>query len=255
MHELETLLSRLKMEHLGYQVESLLEQAAKEELNYREFLCRALQQEWSGRHQRGMESRLKQARLPWVKTLEQFDFSFQPGIDRKVVRELAGLAFVERSENVILLGPPGVGKTHLAVALGVKAADAGHRVLFMPLDRLIAMLMKARQENRLERQLQQLSYARVLILDEVGYLPMNREEANLFFRLLNRRYEKASIILTSNKGFGGLGRDVRRQRAGNGDPGQVAASLNDAEYQGGELPAKRETKSRRAEQESSARKQ
>ncbi|HHP7837781.1 TPA: IS21-like element helper ATPase IstB [Serratia marcescens] len=205
MHELETLLGRLKMEHLGYQVESLLEQAAKEELNYREFLCRALQQEWSGRHQCGMESRLKQARLPWVKTLEQFDFNFQPGIDRKVVRELAGLAFVERSENVILLGPPGVGKTHLAVALGVKAADAGHRVLFMPLDRLIATLMKARQENRLERQLQQLSYARVLILDEIGYLPMNREEASLFFRLLNRRYEKASIILTSNKGFADWG--------------------------------------------------
>lgn len=105
MHELEVLLSRLKMEHLSYHVESLLEQAAKKELNYREFLCMALQQEWNGRHQRGMESRLKQARLPWVKTLEQFDFTFQPGIDRKVVRELAGLAFVERSENVILLGP------------------------------------------------------------------------------------------------------------------------------------------------------
>lgn len=129
----------------------------------------------------------------------------QPGIDRKVIRELAGLAFVERCENVILLGPPGVGKTHLAVALGVKAADAGHRVLFMPLDRLVATLMKAKLENRLERQLQQLSYARVLILDEIGYLPMNREEASLFFRLLNRRYEKASIILTSNKGFADWG--------------------------------------------------
>ncbi|HBD0304053.1 TPA: IS21-like element IS21 family helper ATPase IstB, partial [Escherichia coli] len=102
-------------------------------------------------------------------------------------------------------GPPGVGKTHLAIALGVKAVDAGHRVLFMPLDRLIATLMKAKQENRLERQLQQLSYARVLILDEIGYLPMNREEASLFFRLLNRRYEKASIILTSNKGFADWG--------------------------------------------------
>ena len=128
MHELEVLLSRLKMEHLSYHVESLLEQAAKKELNYREFLCMALQQEWNGRHQRGMESRLKQARLPWVKTLEPFDFTFQPGIDRKVVRELAGLAFVERSENVILLGPPGVGKTHLAIALGVKAGmrDIGY---------------------------------------------------------------------------------------------------------------------------------
>ncbi len=241
MHELEVLLSRLKMEHLSYHVESLLEQAAKKELNYREFLCMALQQEWNGRHQRGMESRLKQARLPWVKTLEQFDFTFQPGIDRKVVRELAGLAFVERSENVILLGPPGVGKTHLAIALGVKAVDAGHRVLFMPLDRLIATLMKAKQENRLERQLQQLSYARVLILDEIGYLPMNREEASLFFRLLNRRYEKSEHHTDVKQRVRRLGRNVRRSRAGNSDPGPAATSLNYAEYQRRELPVKRET--------------
>ncbi|QZY97685.1 IS21-like element helper ATPase IstB [Pantoea dispersa] len=201
MNELTTLLEKLKLEHLLPAVENLLEQATKDELNYREFLRRVLKHEWNGRHQRGMESRLKLARFPWIKTLEQFDFSFQPGIDRKVIRELAGMAFVERNENVILLGPPGVGKTHLGVALGVKAADAGHRVLFMPLDRLIATLMKARQENRLEKQIQQLGYARVLILDEIGYLPMTREEASLFFRLLNRRYEKASIILTSNKSF------------------------------------------------------
>lgn len=201
MSELTELMARLKMDHLTDAVDNLLEQAVKEELNARETLVRVLSHEWHGRRHKGLESRLKQARLPWVKTLEQFDFSFQPGIDQRVIRELAGLVFIERNENVILLGPPGVGKTHLAVALGVKAADAGHRVLFMPLDKLMATLVKARQENRLERQLQQLSYVRVLLLDEIGYLPMTRDEANLFFRLLNRRYEKASIILTSNKSF------------------------------------------------------
>lgn len=148
-----------------------------------------------------MASLLKQARLPWVKTLEQSDFSLQPSVDRKVIRGLAGLAFVERCENVILLGPPGVRETQLAVALGVKAADAGQRVLFMSLDWLVATPMKAKLEKRLERQFQQLSYARLLILDEIYHLPMNREQAGLFFRLLNRRYEKTSIIQTSNRGF------------------------------------------------------
>jgi DNA replication protein DnaC len=167
---LDQLLDRLKMDHLQAAVDTLCEHASKQDLNYREFLEQALAQEWGGRHQKGLETRLKQARLPWIKTLEQFDFSFQPSIDRKLVRELSGLGFVERNENVILLGPPGVGKTHLAVALGVKAAEAGHRVLFMTLDRLVSTLVKARQENRLERQLQQLTYPKVLIENDMGTL-------------------------------------------------------------------------------------
>jgi DNA replication protein DnaC len=199
--ELTGLMEKLKMDHLAGQLDSLCEQASKRDMNYREFLSEALSLEWAGRHQRGLESRLSQARLPWIKTLEQFEFSFQPSIDRKVVRELSGLGFVERAENVILLGPPGVGKTHLAIALGVKAAEAGHRLLFQNLEQVMTKLKRAQQENRLERQLQQLCYPKVLILDEIGYLPMNREEASLFFRLVARRYERASLILTSNKSF------------------------------------------------------
>jgi len=199
--QLESLLEKMKMEHLAMQMEAVCEQASKKDLGYREFLEAALLCEWRGRHSRAVESRFKLARFPFVKTIEQFDFSFQPSIDRKVVRELTSLRFVERSENVILLGPPGVGKTHLAIALGVKAVEAGYRVQFLTLESMLTRLMRARTENRTERQLQQFVYPRVLIIDEMGYLPMNREEAALFFRVLTRRYEKASLIITSNKSF------------------------------------------------------
>lgn len=199
--QLDALLEKMKMDHLESQLESLCEQASKRDLNYREFLCEALELEWRGRHLRGVESRLAQARFPWVKTVEQFDFAFQPSVDRKLVRELSGLSFVDRAENVVLLGPPGVGKTHLAIALGVKAVEAGHRVMFLSLEILLSRLVRAKHENRLERQLQFLVYPKVLILDELGYLPMTREEASIFFRLLTRRYERASLVITSNKSF------------------------------------------------------
>lgn len=199
--DLVTLLERMRMEHLAAQLDSVCEQAAKQELDLRSFLGQALETEWRGRQLRGIETRLKLARFPWVKTLEQFDFDFQPSVDRKVVRELAGLAFVARAHNVVLLGQPGVGKTHLAVALGVKAVEAGYSVLFLTLETLMTRLTRAKHENRLERALQQLTYPRLLVLDEIGYLPLSREEASLFFRLLVRRYERGSLIVTSNKSF------------------------------------------------------
>ncbi|MBK1736104.1 hypothetical protein CKO15_12655 [Halorhodospira abdelmalekii] len=135
--QLDALFERLKFEYLPDQIEAVCEQAAKEKLDYPDFLAKALEAEYAGRNRKGIESRMNQARFPAVKTLEQFDFDFQPSIDRQVVRNLAGLAFVERAENVIFLGPPGVGKTHLAVALGIKAVEAGYRVQFQTLDQLI----------------------------------------------------------------------------------------------------------------------
>jgi DNA replication protein DnaC len=203
--ELTTLLERMKMDHLLAQLDGVCEQAAQGDADYKSFLTRALEAEWRGRYQRGVEGRLKQARLPWVKTLDQFDFDYQPSIDRKQVRELAGLSFVERAQNVVLLGPPGVGKTHLAVALGIKAVEAGYSVLFLTLETLMGRLVRARHENRLERSLQQLTYPKLLILDELGYLPLSREEASLFFRLLVRRYERGSLVVTSNKSFADWG--------------------------------------------------
>jgi len=203
--ELTTLLERMKMEHLLAQLDGVCEQAAQGDLDFKGFLTRALEAEWHGRYQRSVEGRLKQARLPWVKTLDQFDFDFQPSIDRKVIRELAGGSFIERAHNVVLLGPPGVGKTHLAIALGVKAVETGYSALFLTLETLMGRLIRARHENRLERTLQQLTYPRLLILDELGYLPLSREEASLFFRLLVRRYERGSLIVTSNKSFADWG--------------------------------------------------
>jgi DNA replication protein DnaC len=199
--ELTALLEKLKLEHLDAQLDAVCEQAALRDLDYKSFLAQALQTEWQGRFQRGVEARLRQSRFPWLKTLDQFDFDFQPSLDRRQVRELAGLSFVERTQNVVILGPPGVGKTHLAVALGVKAVEAGYSALFVTLETLMTRLVRAKHENRLERSLQQLTYPKLLIVDEIGYLPLSREEASLFFRLVVRRYERASLVVTSNKSF------------------------------------------------------
>jgi DNA replication protein DnaC len=199
--ELENLLDKLRMDHLEAQLDVVCEQAAEKQLDYKTFLIQALQTEWQGRYQKGIEARLRLARFPWLKTLEQFDFDFQPSLDRRQVRELAGMSFVERAQNVIILGPPGVGKTHLAIGLGMKAVEAGYSALFLTLENLMVRLAKAFNENRLERSLQQLVYPKVLIIDEIGYLPLSNLEASLFFRLVVRRYERASLIITSNKGF------------------------------------------------------
>lgn len=186
-------------------IDALLERAQHENATYIEFLNGLLEAELSERQRRNIEVRSKLARLPYRKTLKEFDFTFQPSIDEKLIRELATMAFVYRAENVIFLGPPGVGKTHLAVGLAIEALSQGMSVYFTSLSRLVEDLKKANKENRLEKRMRIYTGPKLLIIDEVGYLPLDDLGANVFFQLISARYERGSIILTSNKGFGEWG--------------------------------------------------
>lgn len=186
-------------------LDALLERAQRENTTYLEFLNDLLEAELSERQRRNIEVRSKLARLPYKKTLKEFDFTFQPSIDEKQIKELATMAFVYRAENVIFLGPPGVGKTHLAVGLAIEALSQGISVYFTSLSRLIEDLKKAHKENRLEKRMRIYTGPKLLIIDEAVYLPLDGLGSNLFFQLISARYERGSIILTSNKGFGEWG--------------------------------------------------
>ena len=153
------------------------------------------------RNNRRLNSAMRTSRLPAVKTLAEFDFAFQPSIKREQIESLHELGFVDRAENVILLGPPGVGKTHLAISLAVAAAESGRRVYYGALADLVASLSEAKTSGNLARRLKVLTHPALLVVDEIGYLPVTQEGAILFFQLINARHERASTVLTSNKGF------------------------------------------------------
>lgn len=200
----ELLLERLKKlgwHHTANQLDSLLEDASKDNVSYSEFLHTIVLHETEQQDSDQLEKRMKRAKLPYTKTIHDFDFTFQPSLSEKRVKETLTCRFIANGENRILLGPPGVGKTHLAVSFAIEAITQGYTALFLSADDLVAQCRKANDKGTLQRLVNRWSRPDVLIVDEVGYFPFDELTANVFFQVVSKRYEQGAMILTSNKSY------------------------------------------------------
>jgi DNA replication protein DnaC len=203
--EIAFLTRALKAPTMRDAVDRLAERARAESWSHEQFLIACLQREVSARESHGGEGRIRAARFPARKSLEEFDYDHARGLRRDLIAHLGTLDFVTARENVVFLGPPGTGKTHLATGLAIRACQAGHRVLFATASEWVDRLAAAHHRGDLQTELLKLGRYPLLVIDEVGYIPFEPEAANLFFQLVAARYERASLIVTSNKPFGRWG--------------------------------------------------
>jgi DNA replication protein DnaC len=198
-------LEHLKLDTIETILDNYLELAAKEGKTTMEVLDYLLEQEKKHRDAAALDRRMKSAAFPVIKTLDEFNFDFQPSIERSLIEDLSTLRFIHNTENLVLLGPPGVGKSHIAIALGIKAVKAGFSAYFVNTSDLIERLKKANREEVLEKKIRDFTKYKLLIIDEMGYLPFDEEGAHCLFQLISKRYERSSTIFTSNKSYGEWG--------------------------------------------------